>query len=131
MPTQEVKSRSVKKGIAHEIIMSKIKRIYKMDCLNVRELARLCNIGYYRMRRLLFDKSAAWGADEWFKVLVVCDADGAVPQMYRATMRDVAKYQRSQKYLSKLPKTPGPLQGYRDKEVKVVEGGDDDDEPLY
>lgn len=128
MPTQEVKSRMVTKGNAHHIIMTKIKKIYKKDSLNVRELARLCDIGYYRMRRLLFDEGSDWKVEEWFAVLVVCSADGAIPQMYQCTRREIAKYQRSAKYTSKLPKTPGPLQGYREKEVKLKPGEEDDED---
>ena len=119
MPTSDIKKRLVKKGNAHDIIMSKIKKIYKMDKMNVMELGRLCDISYYRLRRLLFVKDGSkWTADEWFKVMIVCSADGAIPQMYKSTRRDLAKYQQSAKYQKQLPKTPGPLKGYRDKEVK-------------
>lgn len=119
MPTVGVKDRSVNKGNAHHIIMSKIKKIYKMDTLNVSELSRLCDISYDRLRRLLFDNKMVWGADEWFKVMVVCGADGAVPQMYKSTRRDLAKYQQSLRYKNKIPKSPGPKKGYKEKEIKL------------
>jgi len=120
MATSDVKSRIVSKGNAHDIIMSKIKGIYKYDTLNVRELARLCNIEYYRLRRLLFDEKSDWSAEEWFRVLVVCGADGAIPQMYRSTERDLAKYQQSKAFTKSAPKTPGPAKGWKEK-VEVVD----------
>ena len=114
MSTADIKTRIVDKGNAHNIIMSKIKSIYKHDTLNVQELARLCDIEYFRMRRLLFDENGSdWKADEWFRVLVVCGADGAIPQMYKSTKRDLARYQSSLKFKKSLPKKAGAALGYK------------------
>lgn len=120
MPTNGISERKVLKGIAHKVIMTKIKNIYKRDNLNVSELSRLCDIPYDRLRRLLFH-DLSWGADEWFKVMVVCGAEGGVPQMYRTTLKELAKYQKSLRYRKLIPKTPGPTRGYKHKELKCDE----------
>lgn len=114
MSTFEIKNRIADKCPAHNILMVKIKSLYKDDILNVQELARLTDIEYYRMRRLLFDENGStWTAYEWFKVVVVCGCDGALPQLYKTTARNLSDYQKSKKYRSKLPKKPGPSRGWK------------------
>lgn len=117
MPTQKFKSKIVKKKLSHQIIMTKLRKLYIRDTLNVRELARLTDIEYYRMRRLLYEESAEWYVDEWFKVMAICDAETAIPQLYNSTRDELVKYQASKRYKSRLPKTPGPLKNHADKEV--------------
>ena len=107
MGTLDVKTRFPSKSKSHDILISKIKKVYKKDTLNVSELSRLTDIGYTRLRRLLFD-DAIWTVEEWFAVLVICDAMGALPQMHRSTVKRLSNYHVTKRYLKKTPKQVGP-----------------------
>jgi len=101
--TYRVKSRIPSKDLAHNILLMKIKHIYKDDYFNVSELSRLSDIPYTRLSRLIFD-DAIWTATEWWTIVILCDADGALAQMHRATTKRLANYHKTTRYFKKLPK---------------------------
>ena len=107
MATYGVKERLIEKDTAHNILMKKIKSVYKDDKLNMNELSRLTDIGYSRLRRLIFE-DATWSVGEWFRVIIVCGCDGAISQMHKNTKKELSKYQKSHKYKKRAPKKTGP-----------------------
>ena len=98
-----VKSRFPEKFESHNILVGMLKKLYTTDKMNTAELSRLADIGYERLRRLLFD-DAVWTVDEWFKVVVVTGSTDAIALFYESQQKHLIKYQQSERYKKKLPR---------------------------
>lgn len=104
----KVDDRIIDKGITHNILMARIKKLYRNNSIGIGELSRLTGIEYFKLRRLLFDGTRDWSADEFFKMVIICNVDGAISAIYKAHEKDLARLHRREGYDGSAKKKPGP-----------------------
>ena len=102
----KLKARFPRKTDSHNILIKNILRSYEADKdseINMAELARLADIPYRRLSRLMLD-DGVWTVEEWFRVIVVADASLAIEAMFSTTQRHLIAYQKTARYFKKLPR---------------------------